>query len=421
MAIPINLITSGSTMTVTGTVGGLNITVDSSGNILARAKRSEAGSTGPTLGLGGGPGAVEGTNKAGETRIYAGSLVGGESADFGLWSGVVGAESKYFNVRRVSGVVYLDAGPYAASTDVLGVRGTYVNIESNVGHVALTPVTDTYIGHGAAAGDLIHHRESGTIVMDEKNDADATSWFNWISGVTAVELRHNTTARFSFTALTSSVTAPSVVLSHGTGTLDRIYHKQGSSLAWVEHNDINDNNIVVFDFGPAGEVTNLEMRGAGYTRFDLSQNYVKINTFTSSLSSDAGYHRTALENPVTFYKEVCGTTASVGAVSVTVGSILLDGNATTKIFADVVVSNDTDNEGGSFATLTKTFRRFSGGAPVLIGSGSSMGANDLDSSISTATLAITSSGNAATVVGTGVTGKTISWNSVITANQRLIT
>jgi len=191
-----------------------------------------------------------------------------------VWSGAIGAEVKFLNIRRVSGVVYLDAGPYAASTDVLGLRGTFVNVESNTGHVAITPVTDAYIGHGAAAGDRIYHRESGTVVFDEKNDADSISWLNWISGVTAVEFRHNASPRVAFDST-------SVTLSG-----DVVYRE---SAAGVEFERVRTSTATI-STATTTYVETVSMLTLGNGTYDVEMDAVLYNTTDTE---GARYHREA--------------------------------------------------------------------------------------------------------------------------------
>lgn len=110
---------------------------------------------------------------------------------------------------------------------------------------------------------------------------------------------------------------------------------------------------------------------------------------------------------------------SIGATNADIVIIPIIDNTSVRLSADVVVSNDTDNGGGGFSTLTAHYERVNPGGPVLVGSAVG-GVAQVGAAISTAAISFVVSGNNIILRGTGVTAKNIHWSADVAARTTRI-
>lgn len=231
-----------------------------------RGQQGFAGQVGGDFVTGAGDGGTTGTNAPGVYRIKTGTPVANVGGRYSLEHE---DGTKYFEVKQsASGVTQISGGPIGAETHNLLFRTTNVQFETTSGFITLVSAADVYLDHGTG---YFYHRENGVTVATQKNDADGASYINWITGVTSVELRHNTSPRVAFDSTTVTLSADEVVRKSAAGTVyqrERVATATISSATTTTVDSFTTTSNRVYDVSVVAVVTEDSNNvGATYHRY----------------------------------------------------------------------------------------------------------------------------------------------------------
>lgn len=338
-----------------------------------RAQQGASGQVGGNLELGSGLGGTAGTNAPGNIKLRVGAQAGGQTGHV-LLTDESSGDTDFLRMRRVGTATYLES-----------IAGD-LNLSATAAAQVIATTTMVFRGTGCYFdANTLYTRTNGLALKETVTVAD-TFDRNYASGVYpqwsingAMRMRYNASGFYvaspnSFNSF--EVQDAGISLSHANGYVD---------------------------------ITGGGSPGVTLNTTDSTAAISSANSALLRRSTGGRVYRRE------FVYTVQTTNATPVYLTYTTTS-----NTGYRVRLDVQASNDTDNEFASYATKEGAWKNVSG-TLTNVGGVDKIGSDYSDASLVTATSALNTSGATIRAELTGIAGKTINWNVIMTFLERVIT
>lgn len=337
-----------------------------------RGQQGQAGQVGGNLELGSGLGGTAGTNAPGNIKLRVGAQAGGQTGHV-LLTDESSGDTDFLRMRRVGTATYLES-----------IAGD-LNLSATAAAQVIATTTMVFRGTGCYF--------------------DANTLYTRTNALT---LKETTTVADVFDRNYASGVYPQWSIN---GNMRMRYNASGFYVA--SPNSFNSFEVQDAGISLSHAYGYVDITGGGSPG-------VTLNTTDSTAaisSANSALLRRSIGGRI-YRREFVYTVQTTNATPVYLTYTTTAGTG-YRVQLEVQVSNDTDNEFGSFAMKEAAYKNI-GGTLTNVGGADKVGADYIDAGTTAANTAINTSGTAIRAELTGIAGKALNWNVVLRFYERVI-